>query len=111
MTPVSPCAPSPAITAAVAGVGIPQRLSMPVPGWQKGEFVKLTNIASCDNFFIMPPTTHEKQNRMSVPFSQVLHHCYENSGKQQKTARHFAVLPLAARPAAQDFRGERDVVR
>jgi hypothetical protein len=87
---------------------------MPIPGWQKGEFVKLTNIASCDNFSIMPPTTHEKQNRMSCRSHKsciTVTKTAENSKKQQKTARHFAVLPLAAPPAAQDFRGERDVVR
>jgi len=32
----------------------------------------------------------------------------ENSGK---TASRFAVLPVAGRPAVEDFRGERDVVR
>jgi len=48
---------------------------------------------------------------MVVPPAQFLYFRYEISGNSGKTACDLAVLPIAAPPAAEDFRGERDVVR
>jgi hypothetical protein len=67
-------------------------------------------LAVCDTTLMRVSPALTRPEPKSVPFVHSLYLDYGTQRKQWKTARDLAVFPIAEPPAAQDFRGERDVV-